>query len=771
MQFDTFATHKHLWKIVTVAAFFISFALAWSSGKIFASTVSTSPTAIVVAGTSFSVMATDTVDCTNPLTPTTKVYFSIDPETSGKIYLKKDGVDYGVMTKGQHYLPSGSYSWIGAVKTSDLVTYSGENLFSIASPVCLTTSTSTTSFADTSSVSVIGSDVKKAAFSVTPTTDINCDTPSIPQVKVVLATDPINAGNFNLYYAGFFIKQFGAGSYSLPNGDYSWSAIPAPGYTADFHSSGNFNLSAPCKKPDTVGSTSSTSSTADSVYKYLSYLITLGDVKDCSLDVAHTIVTSTSSLPTLTKLMISDNGGASYSVYPWGQIKLDNGSYKWRVEIADGGHVIDSGVYEGSFTLNKQCSLGAGKLEPIDKIISSSASAVVDDSIDDEKTHYQDVLIQTKKNVEKLSVSDKEKKDILTRVNAPESCSNEQECKVFCEQKTNITTNVCTNFIHQDDSKIEAITPSFLDGVDDSLLNDLVKKVDVPEGVNSADDLKNYCSDLNNQNYCSSILLENNLATTQGIETKKNEIIKVNETINSVFENRVGVRAFIDTDGDGVTDYDELKIYHTNEKKADTDGDGYLDGVEILYKTNPSVPDANKEQKQELPSQNNPLIFGNVNSKLLALKDVEVTKVATSTEGKTIAKEITFTGHSEPNSFVTLYLFSDPIVVTIKTDSNGDWKYTLDKELPDGSHRVVTAITDKTGRVLAKSETIPFVKVAEAITVGQTQAVLPEEQKLGFFSGSSLYLLIIFVVGIFIMGILAIGSIVRRRKTEDGVAN
>lgn len=770
MQFDTFATYKHLWKIITIAAFIISFILAWSSGKIFASTITSSSSLVAMSGTSFSVTVSDVVDCTNSPHPTTKVYFSIDPETSGKIYLKKDGVDYGAMSKGAKYLPNGSYSWVGVVKTSDLVTYSTENLFSVAS-ICLTGSTSTISSTSTSLISTIDVDLKKASFSVVSTTDVNCDIPDIPQVRVVLSTDPINAGNFNIYYAGLFVKQFGAGSYYLPNGDYSWSAEPAIGYTPDFHSSGNFNLTAPCKKTSTDSTSSSTATITDSVYKYLSYLITLGDVKDCSLDTLNTVVTSTSSLPSLTKLMISDDGGSSYSVYPWGQIKLSNGSYKWRVEIADGGHVVDSGVYDGSFTLNKQCSVDTEKLEPVDKMISSFVSAVVDDSADDEKTRYQDVLIQTKKDVEKLSLSDKEKKDILTRVKAPESCSNEQECKVFCEQKTNVTTNVCASFIRQNDSKIEATIPSFLDGVDGSVLNDVMKKVDAPEWVNGADDLKNYCSDLNNQSYCSNILLENNLATTQSIEAKKNEIVKINETIDSVFENRVGARAFIDTDGDGVTDYDELTIYHTNEKKADTDGDGYLDGVEILYKTNPSVSGASEEQKQELPSQNNPLIFGNVNSKLLVLKDVEVTKVATNAEGKTVAKEITFTGRSEPNSFVTLYLFSNPIVVTIKTDSHGDWKYTLDKELPDGSHRVVTAITDKTGRVLAKSETIPFVKVAEAITVGQTQAILPEEQKLGFFSGSSLYLLIIFVAGIFIMGILAIGSIVRRRKTEDGVAN
>lgn len=42
-----------------------------------------------------------------------------------------------------------------------------------------------------------------------------------------------------------------------------------------------------------------------------------------------------------------------------------------------------------------------------------------------------------------------------------------------------------------------------------------------------------------------------------------------------------------DTDGDGLTDYQEVMVYHTNPLKADTDGDGYSDGVEVKSGHNP----------------------------------------------------------------------------------------------------------------------------------------------------------------------------------------
>jgi hypothetical protein len=43
----------------------------------------------------------------------------------------------------------------------------------------------------------------------------------------------------------------------------------------------------------------------------------------------------------------------------------------------------------------------------------------------------------------------------------------------------------------------------------------------------------------------------------------------------------------LDSDGDGLTDEQETKIYQTNSKLADTDTDGYLDGEEIKHGYSP----------------------------------------------------------------------------------------------------------------------------------------------------------------------------------------
>jgi len=45
-----------------------------------------------------------------------------------------------------------------------------------------------------------------------------------------------------------------------------------------------------------------------------------------------------------------------------------------------------------------------------------------------------------------------------------------------------------------------------------------------------------------------------------------------------------------DTDGDGLSDYQEVKIYKTNPLNPDTDGDTYTDGAEVLAGYDPNKP-------------------------------------------------------------------------------------------------------------------------------------------------------------------------------------
>jgi len=68
----------------------------------------------------------------------------------------------------------------------------------------------------------------------------------------------------------------------------------------------------------------------------------------------------------------------------------------------------------------------------------------------------------------------------------------------------------------------------------------------------------------------------------------------------------------MDSDGDGLTDYDEVNVYKTDPKNPDTDGDGLKDGAEVLqYKTDPLNPDTDgdglKDGAEVMQYKTNPL--------------------------------------------------------------------------------------------------------------------------------------------------------------------
>ncbi|MFA7663033.1 MAG: OmpA family protein, partial [Patescibacteria group bacterium] len=51
----------------------------------------------------------------------------------------------------------------------------------------------------------------------------------------------------------------------------------------------------------------------------------------------------------------------------------------------------------------------------------------------------------------------------------------------------------------------------------------------------------------------------------------------------------------VDTDSDGINDNAEVNIYKTNPLKADTDGDSYSDGQEIMSNYDPNDPTPSKK--------------------------------------------------------------------------------------------------------------------------------------------------------------------------------
>lgn len=162
-----------------------------------------------------------------------------------------------------------------------------------------------------------------------------------------------------------------------------------------------------------------------------------------------------------------------------------------------------------------------------------------------------------------------------------------------------------------------------------------------------------------------------------------------------------------DQDGDGLSDIDEVR-YGTDPKGADSDLDGFIDGDEVKNGFDPT--------RYSPGDQSDRIVFESPKAagetkRSFVVETVQMKK--TDGERSTLALQ----GKGLPNSFVTIYIYSDPIVLTVKTDEDGNWTYELDKELEDGQHEVYVAVTDNTGKITGKSEPLAFVKTAQAVTV------------------------------------------------------
>lgn len=75
------------------------------------------------------------------------------------------------------------------------------------------------------------------------------------------------------------------------------------------------------------------------------------------------------------------------------------------------------------------------------------------------------------------------------------------------------------------------------------------------------------------------------LASKTILDTSRQFVAKTNQDLVKEAELKTK-----DTDGDGLSDWDELNTYHTSPYLADSDSDGLSDGVEITQATDPNCP-------------------------------------------------------------------------------------------------------------------------------------------------------------------------------------
>lgn len=271
-----------------------------------------------------------------------------------------------------------------------------------------------------------------------------------------------------------------------------------------------------------------------------------------------------------------------------------------------------------------------------------------------------------------------------------------------------------------------------------------------------------------NQTNTSAAASETGVVKSDTAANNSKDATTVAENINQIDPN-------LDSDNDGLTDVEELRI-GTDPHNPDTDGDGYLDGDEVKNGFDPlKASDGKKSDKImfQSPKEQGPVKVEYSVSSVAAVDtsttSVDAAKSDTSGSANS-SKKIKLQGKGLPNAFVTVYIFSnDPVIVTVKTNANGDWEYVLDKNIENGNHEAYVAVTDNTGKITAKSQPLFFVKTAQAVELASSldtaaknipQNQSPIERSQGDFLIFS-FSIIIFFVGI---SMLVTAIILRKRQ-------
>ena len=231
MQNFTAKIHKHTWMIATVIALAAVLGIVWSFTTISAAT----------SNTTFSVTPSSVVDCSDPINPKTKVYFGIEPSTSGVITLVVGSLDYDTFSKGETYLPNGPYTWAGIENANPGVSVIAGNF--LLDAMC----TISTSSADTMPSAPLE---VSAIFSVLATAVVDCALEAHPKTSVSFNVSPSEGGSFNVVSSDGVVTNLKEGSHPFFNGSYSWSAVPSTGYIAVTPPSRSFSLSSTCSKVD-----------------------------------------------------------------------------------------------------------------------------------------------------------------------------------------------------------------------------------------------------------------------------------------------------------------------------------------------------------------------------------------------------------------------------------------------------------------------------------------------------------------------------------------
>lgn len=210
-------------------------------------------------------------------------------------------------------------------------------------------------------------------------------------------------------------------------------------------------------------------------------------------------------------------------------------------------------------------------------------------------------------------------------------------------------------------------------------------------------------------------------------------------------ESREGDLVFRDTDNDGLSDYDELYIYKTNPENEKTKPGEKTDGQKIREGIDP-LSDNEQRMRYQDPRED---------KESFVSSSYKVDKVQFITDEK---EKLFFEGVALPNTYVTLFIYSNPIVAIVRTDNSGVWVHELDQKLENGEHQMYVATVDGSGKIVARSNPILFTKTADAASLGITGSAEKDSLGANFLKGNLILIVLASIIAAMIFAMMFAGN-------------
>lgn len=219
---------------------------------------------------------------------------------------------------------------------------------------------------------------------------------------------------------------------------------------------------------------------------------------------------------------------------------------------------------------------------------------------------------------------------------------------------------------------------------------------------------------------------------------------KILQENKELIESREGTLIFADTDADGLSNYDEIYIYKTDSSNARTVDGELTDGQKVAQGINPLSQTMERKQYQNPRDDRESFV-----SEMYRVDKVQLIKEE---------QKLVFEGIALPNSFITLYIFSTPIIVTVRTQEDGKWTYELNQELENGEHQVYVATVDSTGKIVARSNPILFTKTADAASIGIAGSLDATVSTQNFLRDNFILITLAILIAVVILGMMFVGN-------------